>query len=127
MTSFLKMLNPWVILAVVLAIAASGATGYLRGVHNTKNSIAADIAREEQLAQTIYDSAILAAASEISKIEIINRTITQEIEREVRTKEIYLTCRHDDDTKRMLDAILTGERSGESFSRSKLSAVDPAG
>ena len=127
MTSFLKMLNPWVILAVILAIGTAGAGGYLRGVHNTKNSIAADIAREEQLAQRVYDNAILAAASEISKIEIVNRTITQEIEREVRTREVYLTCRHDDDTKRMLDAILTGEGSSESISRSKLSSVDPAG
>ena len=120
------LLNPTVILAVISAVSISGGLGYCHGVSTTENSIAADIAREEQLAQRLYDDMVYAAASEISKIEIINKTITQELEREIRTERIYMDCRHTDGTKRMLDAILTGERSSESFDRVELSPVDPA-
>ncbi len=113
-------------MAVAAAILLSGATGYWRGVTNTENSIAADIAREEQLAQSVYDMAVAAAASEISKIEIVNKTIRQELEREVRIEQVYTECRHTDGTLRMLNAVLTGERSGESFNRSKLPAFNTA-
>lgn len=118
-------LNPTVILAVVSAVSISGGLGYCHGVSTTENSIAADIAREEQLAQSLYDKMVFATASQISKIEIVNRTITQEIEREIRTERIYMECRHTGDTKRMLDAILTGERSSESFNPIQLPAANP--
>ena len=120
-------LNPTVILAVISAVSISGGLGYCHGVSTTENSIAADIAREEQLAQNLYDKMLSATASEISKIEIVNKTITQEIEREIRTERIYMDCRHTGDTKRMLDAILTGKRPSESLDRSQLSAVNPVG
>ena len=125
--NFAALLNPTIILAVISAVSISGGLGYCHGVSTTENSIAADIAREEQLAQNLYDKMLSATASEISKIEIINKTITQEIEREIRTERVYMDCRHTGDTKRMLDAILTGKRPSESLDRSQLSAVNPAG
>ncbi len=124
---FAGLLNAKVALIAVLAISAAGGIGYNRGASHMKNSITADILREEQLAQRIYDQTILATASEISKIEITNKTIRQEVEREIRTETIYMECRHTDDTKRMLDAILTGERSSESVDRSELSAINSTG
>ena len=124
----LKMLmNPKLALAFVLAIGFAGGLGYTKGAKSMKNSIAADIAREEQLAQRIYDQTILATASEISKIEITNTTIRQEVEREIRTEKIYLECRHTGATKRLLDAVLTGERSAESIDRSELSVINATG
>ncbi len=119
-------INPTVILAVMSAISISGGLGYCHGVSTTENSIAADIAREEQLAQRIFEETIAATASEISKIEIINTTIKQKVEREIRTEKIYLDCKHTGDTFRLLNAILTGEGSIESFDRIELSPVNPA-
>ena len=121
------LLNAKVALIAVLAIGVAGGIGYNRGASNMKNSIAVDIAREEQLAQRIYDQTILATASEISKIEITNTTIRQEVEREIRTEKIYLECRHTGATKRLLDAVLTGERSAESIDRSELSIINATG
>ena len=120
----LKFLNPTVVLAIVAAVGVSSGLGYWRGVSVTENSIAADIAREEQLAQRIFDEAIAATASEISKIEILNTTIKQKVEREIRTEKIYLECRHTGDTFRLLNAILEGTGSTESFSDFELPVVD---
>ena len=124
MIGLLKLLNPAVILAVISAVGISGGLGYCHGVDTTENSIAADIAREEQLAQRIFDETIAATASEISKIEIINTTIKQKVEREIRTEKIYLECRHTGDTFRLLNAILAGTGSSESFSDFELPVVD---
>lgn len=116
--------SPAVVLAAVLAISISGGLGYRHGVKTTENEIAADIAREEQLAQNLYDKMIWATASEISKIEIVNTTIRQELEREIRIEKVYLECKHTDDTVRLLNAILTGDGSIESFNRIKLPAAN---
>lgn len=118
--------NPKVLLVFVLVLSASSGLSYMKGVSHTKNSIAADIAREEQLGQKLYDQMLSATASEISKIEIVNTTIRQELEREIRTEKVYLECRHTDDTVRLLNAILTGEGSSESFNRGELPATNPA-
>lgn len=122
----LSPVNPWIIIGVMSAIMLSAFVGYWRGSTNTRNSIEADIARENQIAQTVYDNAIRATASEIAKIEIVNKTITQELEREVRIEPVYLDCSHSDDVKRLLDAVLTGQAPPESISRNKLSAPDEA-
>lgn len=118
--------NPKILLVFVLVLSASSGFSYMKGVSHTKNSIAADIAREEQFAQSLYDRMILATASEISKIEITNTTIRQELEREIRTEKVYLECRHTDDTVRLLNAILTGEGSSESLSGIELPAANTA-
>lgn len=116
--------SPTIVLAAILAIGVSGGLGYRHGVETTENSIAADIAREEQLAQSLYDKMIWATASEISKIEIVNTTIRQELEREIRIEKVYLECKHTDDTVRLLNAILTGDGSSESFGNIELPAAD---
>jgi len=121
-----KLLNPWMILGVGLAVTTAAGVGYLKGGQNMENKILADIALEESRSDELYDKMVLAAASEIAKIKITNKTITQEIEREIRIKPVYVDCRHSDDTKRMLDAILTGSEPAESLARSNLSAPDSA-
>ncbi|MCH7495960.1 MAG: hypothetical protein IH825_07730 [Candidatus Marinimicrobia bacterium] len=124
--SLTALLNPTVLLAVISAVSISGGLGYCHGVDTTENSIAADIAREEQLAQSLYDKMIFATASEISKIEIVNTTIRQELEREIRTEKVYLECTHPDHVVRLLNAILAGERPSESFSGIELPEINPA-
>lgn len=121
-----KLINPWMILGVLLAVSVAGTTGYVKGGQHMKNEIESDIAREERIGQIAYSNALSATASEIAKIKVVNKTITQELEREIRYEPVYIDCRHSDDTKRMLDAILTGSKPGESFDQSFLPATDRA-
>jgi hypothetical protein len=111
-------------LAIVLSGLTVGAAGYWRGASVTRTSIEAEIMREEQLAQRIYQKAQLATAQEIAKIEIVNRTITNELEKEVRYEPVYLNCSHSDNVKRLLDAILTGQAPAESINGAGLPASD---
>jgi hypothetical protein len=108
--AFLKLRKGYIVL---FAIAASAATGYWRGAQVTRNAIEAATARDERVAQIVYDNALAAAAAEIAKIEIVNQTIRQELEREVRVETVYGECRHTDDAKRLLDAALAGEAPAE--------------
>lgn len=119
-----KLLNPWMLVAVMVAVSTAGGAGYWRGSVNTKNRLEAQAAREERIAQMTYEKAMAATASEISKIKVVNKTITQELEREVRTEPVYIDCRHSDDVKRLLDAILTGQAPAESLDRSVLPPVN---
>lgn len=96
--------NPYVILAVVLAIVGTGAAGYMHGVRHERGRAAAEevklIAVEERAAQ--------AAAREIAKIKIIHRTNTQVLEREIVNNPLPDHCRLSDDGLRALNAILEG-------------------
>lgn len=120
----LKMLNPWVILGVVLALGATGTAGYVKGSNDAENEFLAETAREQQIARIAYDNALAATASEIAKIEVTNKTIRQDLEREIRYEPIYIDCRHTPGVKRLLDAILLGEAPAESFDPSVLPATD---
>ena len=91
-----------------------------------KNEIESDIAREERIGQIAFANSLSASASQIAKIRIVNTTIKQELEREIRMEPVYIDCRHSDDTKRMLDAILTGSEPAESFDRSFLPEANRA-
>jgi hypothetical protein len=118
--------NPSVALALLLTMGAAGAAGYWRGATNTENRLEAERLRNEQIAETAYDAAILAAADAISGIKIVNTTIRQELEREIRTEPVYVNCRHSPDAKRLLDAVLSGEAPAESVSGNIVSPADPA-
>ena len=122
----LAPVNPWIVIGVMVAILTAGAVGYWRGGVNTKSRIESDIARENQIARVAYDNALKATAEQIANIKIVNTTVRQELEREIRKEPVYLDCRHSDDVKRLLDAVLTGQAPAESFDRSKLPAADTA-
>lgn len=123
--SFKLLLNPTVLLVILGAFAAGGLTGYWRGVNNTANKIEATEARLEQERQNTYDAAMAATADAIARIKIVNTTIRQELEREVRTEKVYAECRHSDDTLRLLNAILKGEAPAESLDSGELPAAGP--
>lgn len=121
-----KLLNPWMILGVLLAISTAGGVGYMSGGQNMKNEIESDIAREERIGQIAFANSLSASAQQIAKIRIENTTIRQELDREIRFEPVYIDCRHSDAAKRMLDAILTGSQPPESFDRSLVPAADRA-
>jgi hypothetical protein len=122
--SVAAVFNAKMMLAIVLATLAAGTAGYWRGASVTRTSIEADVLREEQLAQRVYQQAQLATAGEIAKIQIINKTVTNELEREIRIEPVYRDCNHPESVKRLLDAILTGQAPAESFGRDSLPGVD---
>ena len=118
-------LNPTVLLIILGTSVASGTVGYWRGARNTDNRITAEVARLEETRQATYDAALAATAAEIAKIRIVNTTVRQELEREVRTEKAYLECTHSDDTLRLLNAVLSGEATPESLDSLELPATQP--
>ena len=83
-------MNPWVILAVVLAFGAATGGAYMRGREDGKDSEIAIAAREKQIGANAADAAASAAAAAISRITVKHQTIKQELEREIRTNPVYL-------------------------------------
>lgn len=120
------LLNARTALIVALTLAGSATTGYFYGGKHMKNRMIAELARENELAQEVFDAAVKGAAQEIANIEIVNTTIREELEREVRYETRYLECRHDDDTYRLLNALLSGEVTLESLDLTKLPEADSA-
>ena len=97
----LKWLNPWVLLAFILALA--GATGY--GIHLGKSleqaKMAEQLSLREQIQQTL--------AEEVSKIKVTNTTIRGKVETITRENTIYRDCKHSPDTLGLLNDILAGK------------------
>lgn len=121
-------LIPWLILAVVALVGASGATGYWQGSKHTENQIAAQAAREAALVDKTREAATQAAAEQISKIEVRNTTIRQKAEVITREVPVYGDCRHDPRTLGLLnDALAPGAAEAQPADRGKLPAADAAG
>lgn len=104
------MLNPWVLLGLLVAWAASLGGAFVYGQATKADAVEAQAAREEKVAQKAADAATVAAAVAIARIKPINTTIRQETEREVRTNTIYADpgCRHPPEQLQRLNAALTG-------------------
>lgn len=101
---------PWLLLAVVLLVGASGATGYWQGSKHKANEIAAQAAREAALVEKTREAAQQAAATEISKIEVKQTTIRQKAEVITREVPVYRDCRHDQRTMDLLNSALKSEQ-----------------
>lgn len=106
-------MNPYVLLALLAAWVASvgGAGWWAYGAGQDR--CVAESARDEKVAQIAGEAAASAAASAISRIKVQNRTIQNEVYRDVLTKEIYrdADCRHDADSLQRMNAAFTGPRS----------------
>ncbi len=94
-------LNPWVILAGVLALAGAGAYG----VHVGRGLEIAAHAKEKSLEERIQQT----LAQEVSKIRVVNKTIQGKVETITRENTVYRDCHHDPATLGLLNDILTGK------------------
>jgi hypothetical protein len=97
----LKFLNPWVILAVVLAILGAGGYGMHLGVSLEQAKQAKQLSLEEKIQQTL--------ATEVSKIQVINRPKIERLETITREVPVYRECRHDPAVLGLLNDLLTGK------------------
>lgn len=96
--------NPW--LVVILGAVIVGATGasYLKGRADGKAVVIAAQAQAEAIRMETLHLAQMAAAEEISRIQINHTTIRQTAEQVIRERQIYLDCRNDDVVRGLLDA-----------------------
>ncbi len=95
-----SFLNPWALLAIVLALAGAGAYG----IHVGRGMEIAARAKEKTLEERIQ----LTIADEVSKIRVVNKTIQGKVETITRENTVYRDCHHDPATLGLLNGILTG-------------------
>lgn len=101
-------MSPWLILAALVTAGAMTSGAYWQGRKDGAAGEIATQAREDAIAQRATDAAVTAAAQAISSIKVQHRTITQEVEREIRETPVYVDCRHSPDQLQRINAALTG-------------------
>lgn len=87
-------MNPWLILAGVLALAVAATGGYVKGGRDNE----AEHLRTAKVQQEARDKALKAAAAEIAKIDVRNVTIQGKVIERVRTEKVYSESRHSPDS-----------------------------
>lgn len=116
-----KLLNPWVILAIILAIGGAATGGYLRGRHDENVEMLAD-AQKQRTMQDVIEAGI---AQGVSQIKVQNTTIRQNLETVTRENTIYRDCKLDPTAFGLLNAALEA-RAAPAAGNRIVPAVDPA-
>lgn len=96
-------------LALAAGIAVAGAGLYLEGKKAGKNEVRAEVLTNQQIADQAAAKVAGIAADAISRIKVQNRTITNEVQREVQTNTVYRDCVHSPDQLQRINAAITGE------------------
>jgi hypothetical protein len=104
--------NPWLILAVVCTSLAFGGGMYAKGRSDGKAVVIAAQAREENIRLETLHLAQMAAAEEIARIQVVNKTIYAKATHQVIEKPVYRECVHEPDALRLLNDSLAGVSSG---------------
>ncbi len=119
-------LNPWVLLAIVLAFLGVATGAYIKGGRDAVNAELAATAREEKLVAAVELRAQKGAAEAIAKNRPINKTIHNAIEKETIRDTQYRDCHHSPDTFRLLnDKLQNGYFGTESARDLELPKVLP--
>ena len=104
-------MNPWFLLATVLAVGAACGGAYWQGRQDGKAVCQAEHNRDQEVAAIAGEAAASAAAHAISKIEVKHVTLRQRLETEVREIPVYRDCRHSPDgLRRLNEALATGSQ-----------------
>lgn len=114
-------MNPYIFLAAMAAILGA----YFYGRHDGSEIAAAQRLRDEQVARQVFDQAQAAAAGEIARIKVVNKTIHAEVRREIHQEPVYRDCRNTDVGLRGINAALAGR--AQPADGGKLPEPDPAG
>lgn len=97
-------MNPYLIIACLVAMLAAGVGGFKLGVDHE----VASQARAEKLVQDAGQKMEDAAAQAIAKLKPKYTTIQNEVQREIVTKTVYADCRHSPDGLLLANQALNG-------------------
>lgn len=100
-------MNPYLIIAALVAVLAAGAGGFKLGADHEL----ASQAREDKHVAAAVAAANMASAYAIAGIKVTNTTIRQELEREIKTNTIYAECKHSSGGLRSINEALARPRS----------------
>jgi len=115
----------WASVALAGGLAIAGGGLYLEGKKAGRNEVRAQVATNAEIARDAAETAAQIAADAISKIKVQNRTVYQEVQREVLERPVYRECEHSPDVLRRINAALTGE-SAEPAGRGLVPTSDAA-
>lgn len=94
-----KLVNPWVLVGLLLALAGAGAAGFRAG---SKYEIAQQL-EDKQLIAEAADAFDVRVGDHVSKIRPIHKTIQNNIEGTVRENTYYRDCVNEPAVRSMLD------------------------
>ncbi len=103
-------MNPVLIGLLGMALSFAAGTWYGTGVGEDKEY--AKRARESDIVEKVQDATNKSTAEAIAKIKVVNTTIRQELEREIKTDIRYVECRHTPSVFNYLNDSLLGRRPG---------------
>lgn len=106
-------LNPWLMLGASLVAVGAMSGAYVKGRSDGKAVIVAKQAREDQIRFETLQLAQQAAAEEIARIQVVNRTIYAKATHEIVEKPVYRDCRHDAGALGLLNDALTNTEPAE--------------
>ena len=82
-------MNPYLIVAALAAVLAAGAGGFRLGVDHE----VASRTREDKHITEAIDKATEVSAKAIAGLKVKNVTITNEVQREIKTNTVYADCK----------------------------------
>lgn len=98
------MINPWIIVAVLLAILGAGAGGFKLGADH---EVASQARNDEQI-KKVEDAVIAANATAIAQIKPRYTTIQGKLEKQYETNTVYRDCKLDPVGMQLVNQALAG-------------------
>lgn len=96
-------MNPYLIIAFLVAILGAGAGGFKLGADH---EVAAQAREQNHIAEAV-DAANTASAEAIAKLRPKFTTIQNEVQREIRTNTVYADCRHSQEALKLVNKALS--------------------
>jgi len=115
-------MNPYLIIAALLAVAGAGYGGFTLGVDHEK---ANQVDKTEVVAAAVK-AATETSAQAIAAIKPKYTTIKSEVQREIRTNTVFADCKLPADSLRLVNQALTGGRGAQPAGDGKLPGTDAA-
>lgn len=111
-------MNPYFIIAMLVFVAGVGLGGFQVGVKYERGN---EADKKEAIAEAV-DAANAAWAQNVATIKVTNKTIQNEVQREVQTHTVYRDCKLTPDGLQLLNQVL--EAGAKPAGGGKLPALD---
>lgn len=114
-------MNPYLIIACLLAMAGAGWGGFTLGVDHEK---ASQIDKKEVVAAAV-EAATKTSADVLATMKPTYTTIKSEVRREIQTNTVFADCKLPADSLRLVNQALNGGRRTEPAGDGKLPGAHP--